>query len=138
MGAAVGKVGLEGALNEHSILLAVFYADWCAVCVRLLQSVLPKIEDEFSGDNDLFVAEVLVEHHNQELSNEDLVEEFNTRGEHPIVIVFYKGEEVCREKCWGNVRDQYKSVHKMLEKAVEKRRASKCLDEIQLVLPLTA
>ncbi len=75
---------LQSAADEHGVVLADFYADWCGPC-QMLEPVVETIAEE----TDAAVAKVDVD------ANQQLAGEYGVRGV-PTMVLFADGEPVER------------------------------------------
>lgn len=81
----LNQADLNNILKSDNIVLFDFYSDCCAPC-KVLASILPELEKEFSG---LEIYKVNISEH------EDFAMKMNIRSS-PTVILFKNGEEAVR------------------------------------------
>jgi thioredoxin 1 len=79
-----GAADLRSATEDHGVVLADFYADWCGPC-QMLEPVVETIAEETAAA----VAKVDVD------ANQQLASEYGVRGV-PTMVLFVDGEPVER------------------------------------------
>ncbi|WP_408958495.1 thioredoxin [Natrinema sp. 74] len=77
-----GEGHLETVVDEHDVVLADFYADWCGPC-QMLEPVLERLADE----TEAVIAKIDVD------ANQQLAGAYGVRGV-PTLALFADGEQV--------------------------------------------